>query len=123
MKTEDRNKAMDNYFAWKGNEPNVKFPADFFDAIRECDKKARAWDALEKMTREMPTSFTFGPTDWSYLRGIMQNLLSTIHKTPLEELEEWANQLAPEIIDCQQPWVNKSKLIAKIEELKAKEKA
>lgn len=94
MEPEERNRVMDRVLPWVDRSPH----GERAQAIRECDRLARAWDALKKKTQEMQAIYQ--KTDFTlWNRGHeaafnttllqMEALLSPAPKDPLEKLEEF----------------------------------
>jgi hypothetical protein len=88
MDKNERNRIMDEML-----EPGRFFSHDtsasaFFQAIRECDRLARAWDELENAISRGGV-FTKG-----YLLEELQRLLNPTPKDPLEELYQEVKRLA-----------------------------
>ena len=93
MESEERNKKLDEFMSIYGL-------TSYSEAIRECDKKARAWDALEEHVFDFTEKYTRIGEDpaiigYEAVRGTMSRLLKTQPKDPLEVLEDTMMNLPP----------------------------
>jgi hypothetical protein len=114
MEPKERNSAMDSLLEecrackWGPNE-YISINKQLYHAIQECDKRARAWDELEKIANNQ----------WPALKEQMLNLITPTPKDPLEELEKWVigvwnkDKGFPE-------WIRKDSLLAEIRRLRVK---
>jgi hypothetical protein len=131
MDKDERNRIMDGFF----NEPPegsnammIRKGGQSYEAIRECDRLARAWDGLEEWLAPRPaewasnTEFSQGmKRAYEVVREHMSILLARpAPKDPLEELEEWVteNQETPDYPP--KPMVHLDDLLAEIRRLRGK---
>jgi hypothetical protein len=94
MENEERNRVMDNI--WNKEPKALEYDAwrkEQVEAIRECDRKARAWDGLEETMLSLRVIYQKGDTPDEIIRMTLQRalhkmaeLLAPRPKNPLEEL-------------------------------------
>ena len=84
MENEERNRVMGELFARLDSRHWTPWERQELEAIRECDRKARAWDAMYQ-----EVAMDQGNESWTSLgvRQRMESLLKPTPKDPLEELE------------------------------------
>lgn len=87
MKKKERNDRMRQYL--KMDFSAIECGAEYRDAIRECDRKARAWDALEEQIPKMSGNMDFYKA-LNLINATMINLLCPPKpKSKLERLREF----------------------------------
>jgi hypothetical protein len=90
MTNEERDKRMDEFFSTTEASLHMWSPEGLQrrDAIRECDRKARAWDELEKQLDDCKLT--------THMTKNIQNLMSELlappkPKSKLERLKEFVD--------------------------------
>ena len=119
MENEERNRIMDDILTQCSR---FNYPEG--EAFKECDKKARAWDELEK-EMERQEKVCLSQTNITMFRNIrryMAKFLSPTPKDPLEELEAWVitQQIGQAFFQNSQAAATMEHVLAKIRELKEK---
>lgn len=120
MEKDERNRIMDGLLAVlnDGDDGYFTSHSNQANAIRECDKLARAWDGLvERLDSAEGKGLPYRGTIIRW----MAELLSPTTKDPLEELEEWVSGKWRNSKPAPHPvWVNVDSLLAKIRRLRGK---
>jgi hypothetical protein len=110
MEPKERNERMGAviYFMEKDGRVII-FNDESGPAIRECDRKARAWDELEE----------YGRINKAFLMlAEMQRILSPTPKDPLEELEAWIRRNSYPVHCDGSYQVYKNQILAEIRRLR-----
>lgn len=95
MNKEERNRIMDGYLIDYTAPPVTQEESNLYDAIRECDNLARAWDELQQIVLTRRSSRDGYNSALKYIEQQMDLLVSPPPpKDPLEVLEEWAMTVA-----------------------------
>jgi hypothetical protein len=94
LTNEERNEIMDRLIHKRPDLDGEMFGTGFSDAIRECDRKARAWDALEGRIKSRTRAASISPVYRTWNVDLLQEMTKLLAppkpKNKLDRLAEFA---------------------------------